>query len=40
MWAQSPEGGVMLDGYPSVVAWLRQIEALPGFVAMAGAVHA
>jgi glutathione S-transferase len=38
--AQAPEGGVMLDGYPSVVAWLRQIEALPGFVAMGRAVHA
>jgi glutathione S-transferase len=38
--AQAPEGGVMLDGYPSVVAWLRQVEALPGFVAMGRAVHA
>jgi len=32
--AHAPEGGVMLDAYPAVVAWLRQIEALPGFVAM------
>ncbi len=32
--AHAPEGGVSLDPYPSVRAWLARIEALPGFVAM------
>jgi glutathione S-transferase len=31
---RAPEGGVSLDPYPHVVAWLRRIEALPGFVPM------
>lgn len=30
----APEGGVSLDGYPQVRAWLRRIEALQGFVGM------
>ena len=30
--AKAPEGGVSLDPYPAVRAWLRRIEALPGFV--------
>lgn len=30
--AKAPEGGVSLDPYPSVRAWLRRIEALQGFV--------
>ncbi len=29
---RAPEGNVDLSGYPRVLAWLRQIEALPGFV--------
>jgi glutathione S-transferase len=29
---RAPEGNVDLSGYPSVRAWLRQIEVLPGFV--------
>ncbi|MCE8033127.1 glutathione S-transferase [Billgrantia tianxiuensis] len=29
---RAPEGNVDLSGYPSVRAWLRQIESLPGFV--------
>ncbi len=29
---RAPEGNVDLSGYPGVRAWLRQIEALPGFV--------
>ncbi|MCE8003974.1 glutathione S-transferase family protein [Billgrantia ethanolica] len=29
---RAPEGNVDLSGYPSVRAWLRQIERLPGFV--------
>ena len=32
--AHAPEGGVSLDAYPAVRAWLTRIEALPGFVAM------
>ncbi|WP_211453152.1 glutathione S-transferase family protein [Collimonas antrihumi] len=32
--AHAPEGGVMLDSYPEIRAWLERIEALPGFVAM------
>lgn len=32
--AHAPEGGVPLDGYPAIRAWLGRIEALPGFVAM------
>ena len=33
--AHAPEGGVSLSPYPAITAWLRRIEALPGFVAMA-----
>ncbi|WP_353979716.1 glutathione S-transferase [Salinicola endophyticus] len=33
--AHAPEGGVSLDPYPQVRAWLGRIEALPRFVAMA-----
>ena len=32
--AHAPEGGVSLEPYPHVRAWLARIEALPGFVAM------
>lgn len=32
--AHAPEGGVSLEPYPSLRAWLVRIEALPGFVAM------
>jgi glutathione S-transferase len=32
--AHAPEGGVPLDPYGHVRAWLRRIEALPGFVPM------
>jgi glutathione S-transferase len=32
--AHAPEGGVALDGYPAVRAWLKRVEALPAFVAM------
>jgi glutathione S-transferase len=32
--AHAPEGGVSLAPYPHIRAWLRRIEALPGFVAM------
>jgi glutathione S-transferase len=32
--AHAPEGGVPLDAYPAIRAWLSRIEALPGFVGM------
>jgi len=32
--AHAPEGGVALENYPNLRAWLRRIEALPGFVPM------
>ncbi|MUV24175.1 glutathione S-transferase [Burkholderia thailandensis] len=32
--AHAPEGGVSLDPYPNLRAWLARIEALPGFVPM------
>ncbi|MBL4893870.1 MAG: glutathione S-transferase [Emcibacter sp.] len=32
--AHAPEGGVSLDPYPNIRAWLGRIEALEGFVAM------
>jgi glutathione S-transferase len=32
--AHAPEGGVALEPYGNVRAWLARIEALPGFVAM------
>ncbi|MEL6467822.1 MAG: glutathione S-transferase [Pseudomonadota bacterium] len=33
--AHAPEGGVSLDAYPNIRAWLANIEALPNFVGMA-----
>ena len=30
--AHAPEGGVSLEPYPNLRAWLRRVEALPGFV--------
>ncbi len=33
--AHAPEGGVSLDNYPNIRAWLARIEKLDGFVAMA-----
>ena len=30
----APEGGVSLAAYPAIEAWLRRVEALPGFVKM------
>lgn len=32
--AHAPEGGVDLAPHPQVVAWLKRIEALPGFAPM------
>jgi glutathione S-transferase len=33
--AHAPEGGVSLEPYPQIRAWLGRVEALPGFVPMA-----
>jgi glutathione S-transferase len=38
--AKAPEGGVALEPYPAVQAWLRRIEALPSFVPMTDAPKA
>lgn len=32
--ARAPEGGVALDAYPNIRAWLARVEALEGFVPM------
>lgn len=32
--AHAPEGGIALDPYPHIQAWIARIEALPGFVPM------
>jgi glutathione S-transferase len=32
--ARAPEGGIALDPYPAVRAWLARVEELPGFVPM------
>jgi len=32
--AHAPEGGVSLQPYPNIRAWLNRVEALPGFVPM------
>jgi glutathione S-transferase len=32
---RAPEGNVDLSGYPGILAWLRRIEQLPGFVPFA-----
>lgn len=32
--ALAPEGGLLLDAYPAVQAWLKAVEALPGYVPM------
>jgi glutathione S-transferase len=32
--AHAPEGGLSLDPYPNIRAWLRRVEALPRFIAM------
>lgn len=34
--ALAPEGGVSLDDYPSIQAWITRIKALPGFIPMPG----
>lgn len=37
--ARAPEGGVALDAYPALRAWLARVEALPGFVPMPVSPH-
>jgi glutathione S-transferase len=32
--AQTPEGGISLEPFPAILAWLRRVEALPRFRAM------
>jgi glutathione S-transferase len=32
--AHAPEGGIALEPFPSLRAWLQRVEALPGFVGM------
>lgn len=32
----APEGGISLEAYPNVVAWIERIRKLPGYVAMPG----
>jgi glutathione S-transferase len=32
--AHAPEGGIALDPYPRVLAWIERVRALPGFVPM------
>lgn len=32
--AHAPEGGIALDAWPHIGAWLQRVEALPGFVGM------
>jgi glutathione S-transferase len=32
--AHAPEGGVSLEPYPNIRAWLRRVEALPHFIGM------
>ncbi|MFM0502890.1 glutathione S-transferase family protein [Paraburkholderia caffeinilytica] len=32
--AHAPEGGISLEPYPNIQAWLRRVEALPRFIAM------
>lgn len=38
--AHAPEGGVALEPYPAIGAWIDRIEALPGFVPMAATAAA
>lgn len=38
--AHAPEGGVSLQPWPAVRAWVARVEALPGFVGMVRAPHA
>ncbi len=37
--AHAPEGGLALEPWPHIRAWLRRVEALPGFFPMSAAPH-
>lgn len=34
--ALAPEAGIELDAYPSIRAWFKRLECLPGYIAMPG----
>ncbi|MBF3231080.1 glutathione S-transferase, partial [Pseudomonas aeruginosa] len=34
--ALAPEGGLALDHYPALNAWIARIRALPGYIPMPG----
>jgi glutathione S-transferase len=36
--ALAPEGGVSLENFPAIRLWLKQIQALPGYIGMPGIV--
>ena len=36
--AIAPEGGISLDDYPHILAWIDRIKQLPGFIGMPGQV--
>lgn len=38
--AHAPEGGISLEPYPAIRAWIGRIESLPGFVPMAKTIVA
>ncbi len=38
--AHAPEGGIALEPYPAIRAWIGRIESLPGFVPMAKTIVA
>ena len=36
--AIAPEGGISLDDYPHILAWIDRIKQLPGFIGMPGQI--
>lgn len=34
--ALAPDGGILLDDFPSIALWMRAMRALPGFIVMPG----
>ncbi len=34
--ALAPEGQIDLEPFPAVIAWMRRIQALPGYIGMPG----
>lgn len=37
--AHAPEGGISLEPYPAIRAWLTRVQRLPGFIAMGSPRH-